>query len=63
MMTLSEREGLKKKLNQCKTVKEVFETLDNMYDLDNAEFTGITRSVFVEGAVKGIQMMRPKLKQ
>lgn len=60
MISIQEKNELKAKLLRCSTVQEVFDILENIYDLDNAKLGPLTKSLFVDGAIKGIIMMNPK---
>lgn len=47
-------------LDECKSVKEMFEVLEKNYDLKTCAPGQITKPIFIKGILKGIKLVNPK---
>jgi hypothetical protein len=62
MLTSSEKEELKKKLQNVGTAQDLFDFLSANYDLKSVELGIITKPVMIKGAIDIINALNPKKK-
>lgn len=62
MLTPKEKEELKKILSDCESVKDVFDKIGLLYDLDTAKLGFLTKGKVIEGAIETVHILNPKKK-
>lgn len=62
MLTPHEKKVVMDGLKECKNVAEMFTLLSNTFDLRACEPGAISKPVFIQAMMKGIDLLNPKLK-
>lgn len=62
MLTPVEKEKIKKDLNQCADMDQVFKYLNSQFDLSTAKLGFISKGKIIDGLVTAIDMLNPKRK-
>jgi hypothetical protein len=59
MISVQEKKDLKTALDKCNNINEMFDLLSAVFDLDNAKLNFVTKPLFIEGILKGIDLANP----